>query len=215
MRPKKPKKLAYELIDKSSAIGPPMYLLLSDLVCEHHPELRDARIALAWALSWKPDVDGKVTIGKCKKASDLDRELAAFDFVILLSKAFWTDLRVDENARRALLDHELHHATVKYDESGEPVFDERGRIVYRLRKHDIEEFTGIVQRYGTYKRDLEEFAAALRRAGVPMYQPCQECRDTSTPGWVTTTDLTGTKRQARCRCFVQWAEQRERLSASA
>jgi hypothetical protein len=213
MKPRKPKKLAYELIEKASAIGTPMYLLLAELVREHHTDLRDARIALAWALSWKPDVDGKVTLGKCKKASDLDRELAAFDFVILLSKAFWSDLRVSDLQRRALLDHELHHATVKYDENGEPVVDERMRIVYRVRKHDIEEFTDIVRRYGCYKADLEQFAAALTRAGVPKYEPCDQCHES--PGWVAMVDEKGVNRVARCVCYTQWAEQRELLSANA
>jgi hypothetical protein len=41
------------------------------------------------------------------------------------------------------------------------VRDERSRKCYRVRKHDIEEFSDVVARYGTYKRDLEMFAAAL------------------------------------------------------
>src|SRR5204862_7663288 len=95
---------------------------------------------------------------------DLDRELMAFDFVILLSRAFFEDPRVTPQQCRALIDHELCHAAVKYDAKGEPATDARGRVVYRLRKHDLEEFSAIGARYGCWKGDIESFAAALDRA---------------------------------------------------
>lgn len=165
---KAPKKVSYELIGRGDAVTQPIdgdiYALLDRVLHAHHDDLArtHARVALAWCTSWKADADGHVTIGQCKKASDLDRELAAFDFVILLSKEFW---RVaSERQRIALLDHELMHAAVKYDADGEPVVDERGRQVYRTRKHDLEEFVDVVARHGCYKRDLEQFAGAVDRA---------------------------------------------------
>lgn len=162
MKKLKVKKIAYALIHPESTAGRTLYRMLAELVSDHHGELHDARIALAWNLTWKPDVDGRVTLGKCKKASDLDRELAAFDFVIILRQEFIESGAVSDEQRRALLDHELCHAAVAYD-GDDPKIDERGRKVYRIRKHDIEEFAEIVERYGCYKRDLEAFAAAIRR----------------------------------------------------
>lgn len=208
----KPKRVSYELIARDSVVGHPMYTMLDGLVSAHHEDLRDARIALAWCTSWKPDVDGRVTLGKCKKASDLDRELAAFDFVILLRRVFWRDERVLDPQRSALLDHELCHAARKFDDNGEPVIDERQRPVYRIRKHDIEEFTDIVARHGCYKADLEAFAAALRRAALPAFQPCERCQET--PGWVSIEDLTGTSRVTRCTCYLTWASQRAELQSA-
>src|SRR5438105_3913729 len=164
VRESKPKKVSYRLITNGTDEGRAMYRLLRELVTAHHPDLLGAQIALAWCTSWKPDVDGIVTLGKCKKASDLDRELAVYDFIILLRESFWTDPLVTDVQRRALLDHELCHAAVKLDDHGEPVEDERGRVVYRVRKHDLEEFTAIVERYGMYKKDLEAFVRALERA---------------------------------------------------
>lgn len=163
MKKHKLKAVAYRLIPVDSPAGRRLYGMLEALIAAHHRPIMEARIALAWNLSWKPDVDGRVTLGKCKKASDLDRELAAFDFVILLRQAFIDNPTVTDDQRRALLDHELCHAAVSYDTSGEPKIDERGRTIYRIRKHDIEEFAEIVERHGCYKRDLEHFAAALRR----------------------------------------------------
>lgn len=165
-RMKREKPIAYALIDPDSDIGRPMYERLHRLIAQHHVELdrTNARIALAWAKSWKADVDGRVTLGKCKKASDLDRELAPYDFVILLNRWFWLDSRVTDEQRQALLDHELMHAAVAYDDAGEIKRDERGRAVFRTRKHDLEEFSDIVDRHGVWKRDIEAFARALRRA---------------------------------------------------
>jgi hypothetical protein len=205
-RQAKPKQVAYELIDPTSVAGHPMYSLLAALVTAHHNEIAGARIALAWCTSWNPDVDGRVTLGKCKRASDLDREVAAFDFIILLRRSFWLDQRVTDLQRTALLDHELCHAAVKLDKHGEPALDSRGRVIYRMRKHDVEEFSCIVARHGTYKADLEAFAKALQTKGTPEFTPCPECADQ--PGWVTVADAQGVKRVTRCKCFVEWQQQR-------
>ena len=167
---KGPKKIAYTVIAKDSDAGIEMYPILDELVADFHDDLYRARIVCAWCTSWKPDPEGHVTIGKCKRASDLDRELANYDFVILLSQFFWTTANAKQ--RRALLDHELCHAAVKYDDaSGDPAQDARGRTIYRTRKHDIEEFQEIVARHGCYKRDLEAFAKALiksRQGALPL-----------------------------------------------
>ena len=208
----KPKKVSYELIQRDSTIGSPMYALLDELVESFYEDLGSANIALAWCTSWKPDIDGRVTLGKCKKASDLDRELADFDFIILLARWFWVAETVTEPQRQALLDHELCHAALKLDAKGEPVEDERGRRVYRVRKHDIEEFTAIVERHGCYKADLESFAAALRRSVTAQgFEPCVQCAET--PGWTWRLDDRGTRRAVRCPCWRAWTGLRQELSA--
>jgi hypothetical protein len=161
----KPKPVNYQLITPDSFAGQKLYPMLNELIEQHHEDLTNARIALAWNLSWKPDVDGRVTLGKCKRATDLDRELAAYDFVIILRQEFMEDGAVEDWQRLALLDHELSHAAVKLDpKTDEPVEDERGRTVYRMVKHDIEEFSSVVARHGIYKRDLEHFAMALQQS---------------------------------------------------
>jgi hypothetical protein len=171
---KKQKAVNYELIAPESEAGKVMYPLLAELVKLYHEDLADARIALVWNTSWRADTDGGLKLGKCKKASDLDHELAPYDVVILLLRSFYEDARISDTQRQALIDHELSHAAVKVDRKGEPVIDERGRTVYRIRKHDLEEFAAIAERYGCWKRDLEEFAQALRRSkqqALPMEEP--------------------------------------------
>jgi hypothetical protein len=158
------KKVNFHVIPRDEPPGPEMYALLNRMIEEHHEHLMYARIALAWATAWKPDVDGRVTLGKCKRVGDPDRELMGLDFVIMLQADFWQSSEVSDAQRAALLDHELSHAEVVYDTDGEPAEDERGRRVYRLRKHDVEEFSSVIRRHGTYKRDLEDFAAALNHS---------------------------------------------------
>lgn len=170
-KPKLPPKVPYRFIAADSEVGRPMYALLVELLEAHHTDVAGARFALAWHLGWKRDVDGRVTLGMCHKVSNLDRELhaSAFDFVIILRREYWTDPLVTELQRRALLDHELCHAAVKVDDHGDPLRDECGRVVYRIRRHDLEEFGEIAGRYGCWKRDLETFAKQLDRARTPEY----------------------------------------------
>lgn len=210
---KGPKRVSYELIDRETVVGHAMYMKLREIVDEYHEDLHDARIALAWCTSWKPDRDGRVTLGKCKKASDLDRELAAYDFIVLLKKTFWNDVLVSDAQRMALLDHELCHAGVTLDErTNDPVYDERGRKVYRLIKHDIEEFIGVVARHGLYKRDLELFGAELmKKARTDLFQPCEVCAES--PGWMSVV-VDGQPRTRRCACYIAWADKRAEAMAS-
>ena len=171
---KKPKRVSYELIRPEDPMGTLMYEMLKDVVSKWHDDLINAQIVLAWNTSWKADIDGRVKLGMCKKASDLDRELVGIgrrkdtvlgvDFIVVLQKQFWKDESVSDGQRTALLDHELSHATLKLDADHEPVEDERGRKVYRIVKHDLEEFSAVVARHGMYKKDIEVFAKSLQRA---------------------------------------------------
>ena len=72
----------------------------------------------------------------------------------------------------------MTHVTTKNDpDTGDPVRDERDRIVYRIRKHDLEEFECIAARYGLWKRDLERFAKAIaigRQQRLPIEAPESE-----------------------------------------
>ena len=153
----KPRNVNYELIPLQ--IKEPYELL--DTALEFHDELRGVRIALAWRKRQKTDRDGHLTLGKCMKVSDLNKEFAQFDFIIVLNREVWNDSEFGREKKLALIDHELCHAMPLVDDEGEQKVDERGRQLWRSRKHDIEEFREIVQRHGCYKRDLEEFAKAL------------------------------------------------------
>lgn len=159
---KKLKAVPYRLIPLTSSL----YHWLGELLEAYHQDVQDARFALAWHTNWKPDDDRHLMLGQCRKSSDLEREIqnaSAYDFVILLNQDFFADPLVTDLQRRAVLDHELCHAAVKL-EDGHPVIDERGRVQYRIRKHDLEEFSEIAERYGCWKRDIGAFAESLAAA---------------------------------------------------
>lgn len=157
------KKLSYKIIKKRDANGERMHAMMAFLIEKHHEDLTRARIGLAWNQTWKPDNDGRATLGKCKLVGSLDREFMEFDFIIILLREWWEDADVTEDHQKALLDHELCHAMPVLDKNGEPKEDERGRKLWRMRKHDIEEFSQIVDRYGCYTQDLGAFATAMKR----------------------------------------------------
>ena len=161
VKAKKGKTVNYEIIPRKADRGKEPYKMLDELITKYHPHLTNARIGLAWHVALKPDVDGHLVLGRCIKVSDLQKEFAEFDFIIVLNRQVWYNDQFDAPKKMALVDHELCHAEMARDAEGEDKSDERGRPVYRIRKHDIEEFTEIVRRHGCYKADLEVFAKAL------------------------------------------------------
>jgi hypothetical protein len=162
----KAKAINFELIDRTDGSEP--YAILDEMR-RYHRETREAMIALAWRMNLNPDADSHLILGKCVKASDLQRELSEYDFVILLNREVWFDDEFTADKKRALMDHELCHAAVSVDKDNVPRRDERGRLVFRTRKHDIEEFQAIVHRHGCYKKDLEVFAdALLKKRKMPL-----------------------------------------------
>ena len=104
-------------------------------------------------------------------------DLVNWDFVILLNRDAFQDTAFTLEKRIALIDHELCHATRALDRFYAPANDEKGRAVWRMRKHDIEEFRCIVQRHGCYKKDLEAFAEVLlKHAGNLVFPTMDETK---------------------------------------
>jgi hypothetical protein len=161
----KPANLRYQIIDREGS--PELYDLMDEIVAASHAHLCDAKIVLAWCFSWKPNKDGQLILGQCRKASDLDRQMHSYDITILLNYHAWTEVNFTDLHKRALLDHELCHADLDYDKDGEPREDAHGRKIYRIRRHDLEEFRGIVERYGCWKGDIEAFVQAAMASRKP------------------------------------------------
>lgn len=180
------KKINFLIIPEQDSQGiiPAPYKLLQEVRNKHHGDIKEARIALAWRLRTKADKDGHIVLGKCIKVSDLYREYADYDFIITLNKEFWEDLAVTKDQQIALLDHECCHAKPTYNgETGEHEVDERGRYLFRLAGHDVEEFYEIVQRNGLWKRNLIEFAKVLQdKRKAPMFavDPAQQAGQDTT-----------------------------------
>ena len=81
----------------------------------------------------------------------------------------------------ALVEHELMHVGQKTDEFGAPVFNKDGSPKLGLRAHDIEEFVGIVERYGVGGPDsaIARMVRAANKgptiANLSIAQACGTC----------------------------------------
>lgn len=64
----------------------------------------------------------------------------------------------------ALVEHELYHVGQQVDAFGGPAFDKEGRPKLRIVGHDVEEFVGVVARYGP-STDVQRLVAAA--SGTP------------------------------------------------
>lgn len=160
---KKVKVPTFELIDHAAKPKLEPYKLMEELRKEHHESIKEAKIILAYRKGWKSNVDGHLILGKCVKASELQRELVDWDFVILLNFEVWNSKEFDRKKKLALLDHELCHAEPALDKEGEPKVNASGKKVWRIRDHDLQEFHEIVARHGLYKSDIQKFAEVIMK----------------------------------------------------
>jgi len=102
--------------------------------------------------------NGVKALGICRKIPLKDRALGRADAEIALDGDWWEG-EANEDERRGLLDHELHHIAVKIDKRG-LVRDDLGRPVLQLRKHDVEVgwFKTVAARHG--RSSMERIQAA-------------------------------------------------------
>lgn len=81
----------------------------------------------------------------------------------------------------AIAEHELYHAGQQLDEFGQPKFSEgTGLPVFTLRGHDVEEFIGVVKRYGAVTSDIaalvEAAAIAPAISAETLRHGCGTCK---------------------------------------
>lgn len=167
------------------------YRIMEELIKTRRADLADVKIGIAWRAGWRPDADGRRVLGQCRKRGDLDRELDAWDFIILLNEDAWPTFS-DRNKER-LIFHELGHAQVVVDTNGQPKRDDRGRLVTRIRKHDIQDFRDVVEIYG-WEEDLQDLAErGIADAARPLLAEAErkaaekEAADQKTEGGGQTT----------------------------
>lgn len=101
------------------------------------------------------------------------------DFIITLDANYC--LNASDIDFCALVEHELYHCAQKLNEYGEPMFNPMTeRPIFCMRGHDVEEFVGVVRRYGIGSTaNGREFVAAavaepeIAQADVSML--CGNC----------------------------------------
>ncbi|WP_202907425.1 putative metallopeptidase [Sinorhizobium meliloti] len=81
----------------------------------------------------------------------------------------------------ALVQHELCHAVQATDAFGAPKFSRStGRPVFTIRGHDVEEFVGVVHRYGADAPGIRAILDAANRppetTRAPIAHACGTCQ---------------------------------------
>jgi hypothetical protein len=142
-----------------------LYRALRKIIEDHHPDLKRARIVLAYREGWRPNADGQVTLAKVQRPNEAMRKLSGADAIILLNRQALARNDFSPAMRDALLDHECCHLSESLDSQGEPKLDADGNPLFRVRRgHDMEEFVAVVQRHGKWTAALARFAETLSKA---------------------------------------------------
>ena len=114
--------------------------LMNRIISESFSELANAKIKVIFDLK-KRLSNGKVVLGRFQKTSDLLRHLTVeeaaddfgFDYIMYLDKMIFTN--ITEGDKIKIIRHELRHSNVDM-EADNP---------YKLRGHDLEDFTEEVE----------------------------------------------------------------------
>lgn len=163
-----------------------------ELANEDHAHLRQANLGALWTncpngrhgrtiLATCETGDARA-MGKWPKARAEQQLMEWFgdipDFILTFD-AGYADTCTD-TAFCALVEHELYHAGQERDEFGQPKYTRDGLPKYGIRGHDIEEFVGVVRRYGVVSEDVQRLVDAAKAkpevAGVRIAHACGTCQ---------------------------------------
>lgn len=144
--------------------APEVKEIAHELIPRHHPHLVEARIKYLFRRgNWTSK--GRTRLGQAVKVSERDRVIHGYDFVVIINYDYWPAL--DEDQRRALVDHELCHCERNEDAQGNPKWN--------IRAHDVEEFQEIVRRHGLWKPDLQQLERVMKaRRQVELFGDGQD-----------------------------------------
>lgn len=148
------------------------------LANEDHAHLRYARLAFLWTTAKNSRVGRTIVgqaefgqniggMGKWQRARAEQQILEWFDFwpdFLLTFFAPYAD-ECSDAAFCALVEHELYHCGQERDEFGLPRFKKStGAPAFTMRGHDVEEFVGVVRRYGADAAGVRALVDAANEA---------------------------------------------------
>ena len=141
------------------------------LLNSDHAHLRQAIIGWLWA--YEPSEHrGKRLAGECRMPRPAGarwsqmmgeqqlRELfgGVPDFIITIDAELARMAEADQFC--ALVEHECYHAAQETDAFGAPRFNRDGRPIFTMRGHDVEQFLGVVERYGAAAAGVSDMVMA-------------------------------------------------------
>lgn len=84
------------------------------------------------------------------------------NFILTLSAPYAS--AIDDATFCAVIEHELYHCAQATDQYGAPSFDRNGVPAWTLRGHDVEQFIGVVRRYGARAAGVTTLIEAAKLA---------------------------------------------------
>jgi hypothetical protein len=156
---------------------------------EEHGHLIDANVGVLWASS-AFSKKGRTVLGQAEqlmiraggwqKARQEQQMRDWFgeepEFLITLAADYCAQYTEAEFC--ALVEHELYHIAHKLDKYGALAFTQDGLSKLEMRGHDVEEFVGVVRRYGT-SHDVQQLIDAASRpsevAKINISTACGTC----------------------------------------
>ncbi len=164
--------------------------IIADTGHIHNPDhfhLADADIGFLWA-AHAFNKKGRTVLGQAEEVmfraggwqkARMEQQMHEWfghkpDFIITLAADFC--LQCSDLEFCALVDHELYHIAQEVDEFGSPKFyRDSGLPKLCMRGHDVEEFIGVVRRYGA-SADVQELVdAANNPAEVAIINIARAC----------------------------------------
>lgn len=153
---------------------------------EEHAHLIDADIRVMWASAAFTKKGRAVVcqaeqlafrVGGWQKARMEQQMMDWFGdvpaFIITLAADYCADCSDADFC--ALVEHELYHITQATDKYGQPAFTQDGLPKLEMRGHDVEEFVGVVRRYGPSPAVHELVDAANNPAEVGKLNISRAC----------------------------------------
>lgn len=141
-----------------------------------HWHLRDAIIGVLWtnaensragkSVVGQAELMPPMVMGKWQKAR-AEQQVAGWfgvvpDFLLTFSAPYAA--QCDDATFCALVEHELYHCGQATDAFGAPRFSKStGRPVFAMRGHDVEQFVGVVRRYGVEATGVSELVEAAKQ----------------------------------------------------
>ncbi|MDH2077167.1 putative metallopeptidase [Pseudomonas atacamensis] len=153
---------------------------------EDHAHLIDADVRVMWA-SAAFTKKGRMVVGQAEqvafraggwqKARMEQQMLDWFGdvpaYIITLAADYCADCSDADFC--ALVEHELYHIAQATDQYGAPKFTQEGLPKLEMRGHDVEEFVGVVRRYGASPQVQELVDAANTPAEVGKLSISRAC----------------------------------------
>ncbi len=166
--------------------------ILAETGSIHNPEhahLIDANIGVLWASSGFGK-QGRVVLGQAEqlmfraggwqkaRQEQQMREWFGEEPTFLITLAADYCAQCTDAEFCALVEHELYHIGHKLDKYGAPAFGDDGMPKLEMRGHDVEEFVGVVRRYGP-SHDVQQLIDAASRplevAKINIARACGTC----------------------------------------